>query len=378
MHKPDIFPLSRLRSQGCGPCSLCTRRCSFCCRLCAFCHRPCSFCCRLCAFFHRPCSFCCRLRALCHCSLSGCVQLPGYLLPYGLRRSRLRSRLFRQLKLVLILSVERAVLQIPESGHQLPVLIDAPNQPGGELVHDGVLHEQVLPGRHAPLPPGGQRHLQAHLLAGDRGFHLLLHLLEFLVGSGRLLLIVPLAGGGQVLQLLAVLVEDLYLQGRGDGHGEFPLAVIEHAFHILIEAHIRHNPVRQFLRGDVQLGSRKLQGFPSRSLNLLELEFAGNPVYNQEGLGLGAQGQGLHRFRSDGSSCGLGPFLNLVMKLLYDVLAAVDGRSVEHPALLGLRPRLHPFIEQFIDIDGKLFFVQCLGQGGRRRADAAGGHGRIA
>ncbi len=155
-------------------------------------------------------------------------------------------------------------------------------------MHHGVLHEQVPPGLHGPLPAGGQGHLQTHLLAAHRGLHLLLHLLEFLVGRGRFRLIVPLARGREVLQLLTALVEDLYLQGGGDGDSELPLPVVEHPLHIFVKAQIRHDPVRQLLRGDAQLRRRELQGLPRRCLHLLEFKFTRYSVNNQKRLGLGA------------------------------------------------------------------------------------------
>ena len=311
--------------------------------------------------------------------LGGLILLRGLILTMGSApRAENGSVCFGQSEFFLVLRVEGAILHVPETAYKLMVFIDAPYQPDGELVHHRILHEQIPPGLNSPKSAGGQRQLKAHLLAGHRDLHLLLHLLEFLVGRSRLRLIVPLPRRRKILQLLAALVEDLYLQRCGDGHCKLALSVVKNPLHVLIEAQIGHDPVRKLLGGDAQLGGCEIQSASGSRPHLLELELPGDAVHRQKRLRQRIQRQRLHGLRGYGASGGLRPFLNLVLQLVHDLRAAVDGCGIEHPPLLGLRPALQPLVEKLVGIDRKLMLVQSRRKGFCSGVHAQRGHGGIA
>ena len=67
-----------------------------------------------------------------------------------------------------------------------------------------------------------------------------------------------------------------------------------------------------------------------------------------------------------------------MVKLVHNIVPAVNRSRIEHPALLGLSPRFHPFVEQLIRIYRKLSLIQRLCQSCRALVYTAGRHGGIA
>ncbi len=100
--------------------------------------------------------------------------------------------------LLLVCCIKASVLHVTEGILQTAVLIDAPDQGNGKLMHNRVFDEQLRPARRTPLASCHERLLQAQLLVGYHGFKLLFHLLEGRVGRPGRFLIIAFPGRGQI------------------------------------------------------------------------------------------------------------------------------------------------------------------------------------
>ena len=145
------------------------------------------------------------------------------------------TSLLRQGELFLILRIEGAVLHIPETALQTMILIHSPDQSHGKLVHNGIADKQLFPSPDFPLPSCGQRQLQPGFLAGQRGFHLFLHLFKGFIGCFGRLLLIPFARRRHIFQPLSCLIRDLHFQRRCDGHRKFALPIIKYPLHLMVK-----------------------------------------------------------------------------------------------------------------------------------------------
>ena len=278
-----------------------------------------------------------------------------------------------QLILLFIHGGEGAVLHVAEGGLEPALLIYAPDQAHGELVHNGVVDKQGPPAVAGPAAQYGKGFLQPGLLGGGGGADLLLHGLEVAVGGGGLGRVVGLAGDGQGFEGLAAVAGDLQLQGGGQPHGKGAGAIVKDPLAVGGEAQGGHHPVGQLLQGNAQLLGGVLQGGPGGGLHLAELELAGDTVHRQQGGGIAAEGQGGHRVAGNGPPGVLWPLVDGVGQLGDHGRAAVYRREGEHPLGLVLGPGSQPALIYLIGQGGQVLLVDPLGQlgGGLAAADPA-------
>ena len=265
-------------------------------------------------------------------------------------------RVFREVKFVLVHGVEAAVLHVAEGVRELSVLVNAPDEAHGKLVHNGIVHEQSLPPVRIPATQDRKSSFQSCPLGGDRGLDLLFHGLEILVSIGGLG-IVGLAGGGHIFDGLALIVGDLKLQRCDEPNGEAALAVVEGPLAVLSEAQVRHDAVRQLLGGDAKLRSGIFQSLGGGGLDLTEFELPADGIDDDDGGGIAAEGQSHDRITGNGTALMLRPVVDGLGQPGGDGRAAVNACEGQDPLVPGLGPVGVPDV---VDPQGQLFQVSGI------------------
>ncbi len=188
----------------------------------------------------------------------------------------------RQLIYFLIHGIKASVFHIAEGGLQCFVLIDAPDQSDGKLMHDRIFYKQFLPLRHLPQAFCTHGLFQPKLLVGNHRLQLLLQEPVSVACRLCLLRFVLFAGCRQILKPFPVPVIDLQLQRRRQKHLKFSGPVVKDLLHLLIKSQIRYNAVLQLRLCDAKLIRRTGQGVSRSRFHLTEFEFSGDLVYQKK------------------------------------------------------------------------------------------------